>query len=89
MNMVFDCWFIREHPDREDTELHIGIYATETDALAAIEPLKAKPGFCDYPEVFAIFPTKLGVTGWVDGFVTEYASAIQRDAADRPASDQD
>lgn len=89
MDTVFDCWFIREYPDREDTELHIGIYATEADVLAAIEPLKDKSGFCDYPEGFEIFPVKLGVTGWADGFVTEYVPAMERDAVDRPVSEQD
>ena len=32
MTVVYDLWFEREYPDREDTELHIGIYATEAEA---------------------------------------------------------
>lgn len=33
MTVVYDLWFEREYPDLEDTELHIGIYATEADAV--------------------------------------------------------
>ncbi len=70
MDTVFDLWFTREYDHREDTELHIGIYASEREALAAVEALKEKPGFSDYPDGFDVIPTKLGLTGWQDGFVT-------------------
>lgn len=70
MDTVYDLWFVREYDHREDTALHIGIYATETDALAVVERLKDKPGFRDFPEGFDIIATKLGMTGWLEGFVT-------------------
>jgi homoserine kinase type II len=70
MDTVFDLWFTREYDHREDTELHIGIYASEPEALAAIAALREKPGFSDYPDGFDVIPTKLGATGWQDGFVT-------------------
>ena len=70
MDTVYDLWFVREYEHREDTQLHIGIYASEADAAAAVEALKDKPGFRDYPEGFDIVPTRLGLTGWQDGFVT-------------------
>jgi len=70
MDMAYDLWFIREYEDREDTQLHIGIYASEADALAAIEALRNKPGFRDYPQGFDIARTRLGMTGWQEGFVT-------------------
>ncbi|MDQ0466086.1 homoserine kinase type II [Caulobacter ginsengisoli] len=70
METVYDLWFEREYPDREDTELHIGIYATEADAKRAIASLVGQPGFRDYPEGFQIHPTKLGRTGWLEGFVS-------------------
>jgi homoserine kinase type II len=72
MNTVFNLWFEREYPDREDTALHIGIYATRDDAEAAIAMLKDKPGFCNFPEGFGIDEVTLGHTGWQEGFVTEY-----------------
>lgn len=70
MDIVYDLWFVREYEHREDTELHIGIYAAEAEAVAVVEALKDKPGFCDHPEGFDIIPTKLGMTGWKEGFVT-------------------
>ena len=70
METVFDLWFIREYDHREDTELHIGIYALEDDALAVVEALREEPGFSDYPDGFTIISTQLGMTGWQNGFVT-------------------
>jgi len=85
MTQVYDLWFEREYPDREDTELHIGIYASEGDAAEAIVRLKDQPGFRDYPEGFTIHPVTLGVTGWQEGFVTVFLPAKEREATDRPA----
>jgi len=90
MTVVYDLWFTREYEDREDTELHIGIYASRTTAEAAIETLKGKPGFLDYPEGFEPHEVKLGHTGWQYGFVTNIG-APPKDAAgeafDLPAFD--
>jgi hypothetical protein len=72
MNTVYDLWFEREYDDRADTELHIGIYASREDATAAIEELKEKPGFEEYPEGFQIHETLLGRTGWTEGFNTTF-----------------
>lgn len=71
MTVVYDLWFEREYPDREDTELHIGIYATEADAADAIRRLRGQPGFRDFPEGFNIYPVTLGVTGWQEGFMNK------------------
>lgn len=70
MDTVFDLWYIREYDNRDDTQLHIGIYASEADALEVVDELKEKSGFADYPDGFEVIPTKLGMTGWQDGFVT-------------------
>lgn len=70
MTVVYDLWFTREYEDREDTELHIGIYATRADAEVAIDTLKDKPGFRDYPEGFEAHEVELGHTGWQYGFTT-------------------
>lgn len=90
MTLVYDLWFTREYEDREDTELHIGIYASRTDADAAIEVLKGKPGFRDYPDGFEAHEVKLGHTGWQYGFLT-IVGAPPKDAAgeafDLPAFD--
>jgi len=67
---VYNLHFIREYDDREDTELSIGTYASKADALAAVEQLKGKTGFRDFPEGFEIDEIALGLTGWRDGFVS-------------------
>ena len=85
MTIVYNLWYEREYPDREDTELHIGIYATERDALEAVERLKDQLGFRDYQEGFNVYPVKLGVTGWVEGFVTTKIEAKGPDVEDHPA----
>ncbi|WP_141694123.1 hypothetical protein [Rhizobium lusitanum] len=85
MTVVYDLWFEREYPHREDTELHIGIYATEADASEAIGRLRDQPGFRDFPEGFNIYPITLGATDWQEGFVTVYVPARELDATDRPA----
>ena len=66
---VYLLWFVQERPEAEDIELLIGAYESEADASAAIERLKAKPGFVDFPEGFQIHPCQLGRDGWADGFV--------------------
>jgi hypothetical protein len=85
MTQVYDLWFERDYPDRESTELHIGIYATEADAIDAISQLSDRPGFRDYPDDFTIHPTILGATGWREGFITEFVPAKERNAIDLPA----
>ena len=90
MQTVYDLWFEREYPDRRDTELHIGIYPTREDAVAAIETLKGKPGFRDYPQGFQIHEVVLGHTGWPHGFVSERGSPPKdsaHEAFDLPAFD--
>jgi hypothetical protein len=69
VDTVYALWYVLEHEGRDDTELNIGIYCTEGDAMAAIERLRDKPGFRDWPEGFQIHPTKLNQDGWTEGFV--------------------
>jgi hypothetical protein len=85
MAVVYDLWFEREYPDREDAELHIGIYATEADATEAVGRLRNQPRFRDFPKGFNTYPVTLGVAAWQEGFVTEFVPAKGSDATDRPA----
>jgi homoserine kinase type II len=71
MKTVYALWFVREYDHRRDTELLIGVFACEAEAVEVVEALKEKPGFRDYSEGFGIFPYKLGQTGWQEGFVTD------------------
>jgi hypothetical protein len=66
---VYGLWFVRERAESEDIKLLIGIYETEGDAKAAIERVRSKPGFVDFPEGFNIHSYQLGQDSWVDGFV--------------------
>lgn len=67
--IVYGLWFVQERAEAEDIELLIGIYETEEDARAAIERVKDKPGFVDFPQGFEIHPYPLGRTNWLEGFV--------------------
>jgi hypothetical protein len=78
MTVVYDLWYEREYPDREETELHIGIYESEAEAAEAISHLRDRSGFRDFPEGFNIYPVTLGVTGWQEGFVTELVPAKKK-----------
>jgi hypothetical protein len=68
MNTVFDLWYVRGYTDREDTELHIGVYSSTEQAHAAIERLRTKPGFADWPEGFEIHEIQLDRDNWAEGF---------------------
>ncbi len=64
-----------EFRNPRETELEeraklIGAYATKNDAEAAIERLKSKPGFCDYPTGFIIEEYSLNMDHWTEGFFT-------------------
>ncbi|MEL7190532.1 MAG: hypothetical protein AAGK17_13340 [Pseudomonadota bacterium] len=50
--------------------MSIGTYETQEEALSVVEMLGTKPGFRDFPEGFQIEETRLGITGWADGFVS-------------------
>jgi hypothetical protein len=57
----------REDSD-DDTELLIGVYGTERDAKPAIERLRNKPGFADFPQGFLIERYEVNQDHWTEGF---------------------
>lgn len=66
--------FILQHvhtfdDDTEDVKF-IGVYSSQTPAMAAIERLRRQPGFCDTPEGFSIDHCTMDVDYWTEGFVT-------------------
>ena len=70
MQKVYFLYHIRyEDTDDEDVKL-IGIYSSYKQAELAIERLKNKPGFIDFPDDFQIFDSVLNRDGWCEGFVT-------------------
>lgn len=70
MDAVFLLWHVHTLQGN-DEELFIGAYSSENDARAAIDRLRDKPGFVNYPDGFQIHPYKLNLDHWTEGFVTE------------------
>ncbi|WP_303540375.1 hypothetical protein [Sphingomonas natans] len=63
-------------------------FASREEAESVIPKLCDKPGFCEYPEGFAIHETHVGLTGWEEGFVTTYGQppkGADGEAFDLPA----
>jgi hypothetical protein len=54
--------------DEASERRSIGIYSSEASAKAAIQRLKTKPGFRDWPAGFRIFEAELDQDSWVDGY---------------------
>jgi hypothetical protein len=70
-NTVHLLWFIPEGDEYMEDALLIGVYESETAAKAAIERLRNKPGFVDYPAGFQIHPHRLGQDNWTEGFIRD------------------
>ncbi len=67
-------------PGDEDTKL-IGVYSSEERAKEALEKVRVKPGFRDYPDGFEIYEDELNMTDWREGFAEPWdADDDPRDA---------
>jgi hypothetical protein len=73
---LYELWHFKIGPeddfDEDGDNKIIGIYSSEANAKAAIERLKSKPGFRDWPGGFRIFDCWLDHDGWTEGFVNPY-----------------
>ena len=58
-----------EDTDDEEAKI-IGIYSSYKKAELAMERMKNKPGFINFPDNFQIIEDVLNRDGWVDGFVS-------------------
>jgi hypothetical protein len=65
---VYLLWFEQE---RDDCELLIGVYSSESQAKAAIERVKNQKGFACFPEGFHIYPYTLNKDSWTEGFIVD------------------
>lgn len=65
---IYLLWFVPEDDGDEDALL-IGVYDSEAAAQDAIERLRAKPGFVEYPSGFQIHSRRVGQDSWTEGFV--------------------
>lgn len=71
---VFLLWHIHDITDSNGTheeEKLIGVFSSEAKANEAIEQLKGREGFKDYPlSCFEIHKSKIDRLSWVNGFTT-------------------
>jgi len=71
---VYLLWFVpvgNQDENEGDDGLLIGVYESESLAKAAIERLRVKPGFTDYPEGFHIHSRELNQDSWTQGFIRD------------------
>jgi len=77
--VVHLLWFAKELPEGEgDIELLIGVYSTDEKARVAIERMKVKPGFVDFPQGFEVCSYPLDRDHWTEGFVLDGKTALPR-----------
>lgn len=69
MKIVFVVQHEHEWCERDEVKF-IGVYATQSDAEAAISRVVLQPGFRDWPDGFSIDEYHLGKDHWTEGFVT-------------------
>jgi Mlc titration factor MtfA (ptsG expression regulator) len=66
---VYFLYHIRyEDTDDEDVKI-VGIYSSAKQAKLAIERVKNKPGFINFPDGFQIIKGVLNRDGWCEGFI--------------------
>jgi hypothetical protein len=66
---IFVLWHSYLDEDGRDHEMMLGIYSTRAKAEQAVELLRDKPGFRDYPEGFEIAEGTLDRTSMTEGFI--------------------
>jgi homoserine kinase type II len=72
MKKIFIVWHIRTTVEEDDEIKFIGGYSSGQAAEDAIDRLKNKPGFRDYPEGFLVDAYEVGKDHWAEGFFTYY-----------------
>jgi hypothetical protein len=78
-DVVHLLWFVKEMPAGEDDiELLIGVYSSNEEATAAIERMKDKHGFADFPQGFEVCPYSLDRDHWTEGCVLNGKLAVPR-----------
>jgi hypothetical protein len=67
IDRLYVVWHVRPVDYQDDTEKLIGIFSSEDRAREAIERLRSKPGFRDFPDCFEISGKGLNETSWTEG----------------------
>ena len=71
MKTAYLLWFVRKLEDVDDCEMLIGVYSSKEAARGAIERVKGRKGFVDFPEGFQICPYELDKDHWTEGFIVD------------------
>jgi homoserine kinase type II len=61
-------WHVPEGDEYKENAKLIGVYASAEDAASAVERLKSKPGFVNFPQGFEIGAYQIGRDHWEEGF---------------------
>jgi len=85
MEAVFVLWHVHKLDGGRDDAKLIGVCRTEDRANAAIERLRARPGFVDAPDGFVIDQYQLYQDHWNEEYVTGLARFASLIASRRPA----
>ncbi len=67
MNKVYLLSHTRNEEELDGFKI-VGIFSSRDSAEKAIELLKTKPGFCDYPDRFNVGGYEIDKIFWGDGF---------------------
>jgi len=70
MNVVHLLSHIRGNDEYGDDAKLIGAYSSSDSASAAIDRLKERPGFADWPAGFTIDNYEIDKDHWVEGFLS-------------------
>jgi len=65
---VFVVQHLRESSDGTEDVKFIGVYSSAPAAQTAVERLRSKPGFCEYPDGFSIDRYPVDQDHWTEGF---------------------
>jgi hypothetical protein len=68
---VWLLWFEQEDAKARGIECLIGVYRSEQSAKDAIERVKNRPGFREYPQGFVVAEYELERDYWPEGFVRD------------------
>ncbi len=70
MDQVWTLHHVHEFDDGHECVKLIGIFSSESLALAAERKVQDQPGFRDLPDGFEINAHSLDQLGWLEGYIT-------------------
>ena len=70
MKSVWLLYHVHEFDDSHEDVKLIGVFETAAEAVSARARVASQPGFKNRPEGFSIDEHRLGVIGWLEGYVT-------------------